>query len=65
MATKIAADLEVGDWFIDPIREGRRPAQVLDITGVFEGRVHLTLDDNTRWGKWAAAYQADEVLELA
>lgn len=64
MATKKASDLKVGDTFGDPGREpyrdgpnrGRlRPATVVRINQTRGRRVHLTLDDHTRWGPWVAS----------
>lgn len=60
-----AAKLRTGDWFIDPHREGRRPAKVIRTTGIYDGRVHLILNDNAPWGAWAASYNAHQDLELA
>jgi hypothetical protein len=31
MTHKKASELVVGDWFIDPCREGRRPAKVVEL----------------------------------
>ncbi len=61
-------ELKVGDWFIDPHRAGRRPARVVEIGRIGTGsdgidRLHMTLDDDTKWGAWAASYELGEDLE--
>lgn len=74
MASKKASELSVGDRFLDPVREGRRPAQVIELVELadvtelgnkrVDDRIHVTLDDDTQWGSWAAAYEPDELLEM-
>ena len=66
MASYIAAgELKTGTWFVDPRREGRRPARVIKLNGVHDGQVHVELDDETRFGPWVASYPETEQLELA
>lgn len=62
--TTTARHLRPGDQFIDPHRTGRRRATVVDIT-THRGQLHLTLDDHTHHGPWAATYHPDEPIELA
>jgi len=62
---KTPEQLELDDWFIDPERAGRRPAVVVAIGDVDDrGHLHLTLDDATRWGPWAASYPVGTWLEM-
>lgn len=56
--------LAIGDWFIDPEREGRRPAQVVKLLGSKGGKVLFELDDNAPLGPWTASYNVDVQLEL-
>ncbi len=58
-------ELKAGDWFVDPHREGRRPAVVVKVLKSDQGKVNFELNDDTKWGAWTASYEADEQLELA
>jgi hypothetical protein len=60
-----ARDLTARQTFIDPLREGRREATVIEVNGITGGQVHLTLDDAAPWGYWTASYPQDQDLELA
>lgn len=74
MAFKNASELAVDDWFIDPRREGRRPAKVIELVEVpdvdrlgnkrTDTDVHMVLDDDTKGGPWSASYGSDESLEM-
>jgi hypothetical protein len=65
MPTIKARDISPRQTFIDPLREGRREATVIEVTGITGGQVHLILDDSAPWGYWAASYPEDQDLELA
>lgn len=68
---KKVGEFQIDEWFIDPVRNGRRPAKIIGIhgvrsheewTGIREPRLHLTLDDDTQWGPWVASYPAGTEL---
>jgi hypothetical protein len=65
MSTVKGGDLTLGTKFIDPRREGRRAATVIRVGTRTRDTQHVTLDDDTEWGLWAASYGLDEELELA
>jgi hypothetical protein len=63
--SKRADEYRPDDWFVDPHREGRRPAVVIDAKPLSGGLTHMVLDDNKRGGQWCATYPSDQQLECA
>lgn len=62
--TKLAKDLQVGDWFVDPHRSGRRLARVFQVIPKPGCRVAFILNDETGHGAWIASYQLGDRLEV-
>lgn len=64
MTFKPPTELVVGDWFIDPQRQGGRPAMVVEIRDVGIGEPLFQLADDTPWRAWSAAYGEEEQVAM-
>jgi hypothetical protein len=63
MGIKRASEIRVDKPVTDPNRGGLI-AKVVDEPRVAGDTVHLTLNDDSKLGEWAASYKVDEDLEV-